>query len=247
MDDHPEGEDFDVNVDIEVEFDDDDDDRGRRRDYRADNFFGADGPFGANGPFGAQGPFGPDGPFGAGGLFGPGGLFGQNRKRNRRSASRAMRPARRGRMFGPGELRLVMLAMFAEEPRHGYEFIKALEEMTDGAYSPSPGIVYPTLQMLSDEGLIEERESEDARKLYQATEAGMAELEDRADEIEALFERLGRKAERAKPKGSPDLFRSLGNLAAVISNKAKHGGLNKMDSDQVVDLIDDLARKIERL
>ena len=55
---------------------------------------------------------------------------------------------RRGRMFGSGELRLALLALINEEPRHGYELIRAIEDMTGGGYAPSPGAVYPTLQML---------------------------------------------------------------------------------------------------
>ncbi|KLI65082.1 hypothetical protein AAV99_00490 [Aurantiacibacter marinus] len=212
--------------------------------------FGSDGVFGPDGPFGASGPFGAGGPFGSQGLFGPGGLFGQGGKRGghrsrRRGQGGPMQ--KRERMFGPGELRLVLLAMLAEEPRHGYELIKALEEMTEGAYSPSPGIIYPTLQLLNDEGVIAAQESEDARKLYQATEAGLAELADRADDLEGLWNRLGRKAERARPTASADLFRSLGNLATVITNRASKNGMNSVDKDKVIDLIDELARRIERL
>ena len=64
-------------------------------------------------------------------------------------------------MFEGGELRLVLLKLIADEPRHGYELIKAIEEMTGGEYAPSPGIVYPTLTMLEDMGLIAEAKSKD--------------------------------------------------------------------------------------
>ena len=67
----------------------------------------------------------------------------------------------RGRMFGSGELRLVLLKLIADEPRHGYDLIRAIEEMTHGDYAPSPGVVYPTLTMLQDMGLIEEQAAED--------------------------------------------------------------------------------------
>ncbi|WP_271077187.1 PadR family transcriptional regulator [Aurantiacibacter sp. MUD61] len=257
IEDRPEGEDFDVDVDVD---DDEDDARTRRRRRNRAEFkrqfkrefkreFNTDDIFGPDGIFGRGGPFGGGGPFNASGIFGPGGLFAMNNNRNRgRGPRRGGPPRRRERMFGPGELRLVLLAMLAEEPRHGYELIKALEEMTGGAYSPSPGTIYPTLQMLSDEGMIEEQESEDSRKLYQATDAGIDELEERGDEVDDLWERLGRKAERAKPAaGSADVFRSLGNLATVLTNKAARGDLKDVQKDQVIDLIDALARKIERL
>ena len=258
----PEGENFDVEIEVDVtddgdDWDDEDEDRGprryRRRTYRANDFFGPDGPFGEDGPFGPGGPFGPSGPFGPGGafgkkgMFGPGGLFAKSGRHRGARGERRGDGHRRRRMFGPGELRLVLLAMLAEEPRHGYELIKALEDMTAGGYSPSPGTIYPTLQMLADEGAIAEKDSDDAKKLYQATDAGLAELEDRKDEIEDLWERLGRKRERARPKGSAELFRAMGNLGTVLKNKAASGGLKDMDREQVVDLIDELARKIERL
>ncbi len=244
----------DAHDDIEIEVEFGSGPRRRRRAYRrefdGEKLFGADGVFGPDGPFGNSGPFGAGGPFGVQGLFGPGGLFGQGGKRGGRRGGRRAHggPGRkRERMFRPGELRLVLLAMLAEEPRHGYELIKALEEMTDGVYSPSPGIIYPTLQMLNDEAVIATHESEDARKLYQATDAGLAELEERADELAELWERLGRKAKRARPTGSTELFRSLGNLATVITNRASNNGINSVEKEKVIDLIDELARRIERL
>ena len=81
---------------------------------------------------------------------------------------------RRGRVFDQGDLRLVMLALIAEQPRHGYDIIKALEEMTGGEYSPSPGVVYPTLTLLLEQGLAETSDAEGGKKLYAATEAGRA-------------------------------------------------------------------------
>ena len=150
-------------------------------------------------------------------------------------------------MFGSGELRLVLLALITEEPRHGYDCIKALEEATDGAYAPSPGVVYPTLQMLLDEGMIVEQKSKDSRKVYEATDAGKAELEERKDEIEELLERLGRRAKRANAAKSSDMMRAMGNLASVLANRATRGGFDSESREKIVDLIDEVARKIERL
>ena len=80
----------------------------------------------------------------------------RHRRKSRDWQDGARRTKRRGRMFGTGELRLALLALINEEPRHGYELIKAIEEMTGGAYAPSPGAVYPTLQMLEEEGQIKQ-------------------------------------------------------------------------------------------
>jgi DNA-binding PadR family transcriptional regulator len=164
---------------------------------------------------------------------------------------------RRGRMFGQGELRLALLALINEEPRHGYELIRAIEDMTGGAYAPSPGAVYPTLQMLEEEGLIKQtkpKSSDDdgetgGKKPFKATKAGKAELADREDEVEALMDRLGKHGERAeKVKAkSPDLFRAMGNLATVLKNRANAGKLDKATIDEIVDIIDEVAKRIERL
>ena len=189
--------------------------------------FGPDGPFGPAGPFGPSGPFGPGGPFGAGGPKGGG--------------------RRRGRMFGSGELRLVLLRLIADEPRHGYELIKAIEEMTGGAYAPSPGTIYPTLALLEDEGVIAPAAGDEARKAYSVTDAGKAELDERADEVDALLERLNGHGEQAEGMASSDLFRAAGNLAAVVRNRVREGNFDEDARRKVVDLIDELAKKIERL
>ena len=132
-------------------------------------------------------------------------------------------------------------------PRHGYECIKAIEEMTGGEYAPSPGAVYPTLQLLADEGRIAEAEAEGAKKPFEATDDGRAELEERREEAEALMERLGQHGERAQKARSPDLMRALGNLANVLTNRAKGGRLDKAAMEEIVDIIDEVARRIERL
>ncbi len=157
------------------------------------------------------------------------------------------RRGRRGRMFGTGELRLALLALIAEEPRHGYELIKAIEEMTGGAYAPSPGAVYPTLQLLEDEGAIEEAEAEGAKKPFDATDKGRAELDERADEVEALMRRLGRHGERTTTVRSHDLFRAMGNLGSVLKNRARAGKLDERTINEIVDMIDEMAKRIERL
>ncbi len=157
------------------------------------------------------------------------------------------RGRRRGRMFAQGELRLALLALIAQDSRHGYELIKAIEELTGGEYAPSPGAVYPTLALMLDEGVIAHAEGDDTRKAYRVTDAGTAELEERAEEVETLMERLGQHAERHEQVRSPDLFRAMGNLAHVLKNRARQGKLDKQVMDEIVDLVDELAKKIERL
>lgn len=157
------------------------------------------------------------------------------------------RRGRRGRMFAQGELRLALLALIAENPSHGYELIKAIEEMTGGDYAPSPGAVYPTLQLLEDEGSIEEAEAEGAKKPFAVTAQGRDELEERKDEVKELLRRLGRHAERTTTVRSHDVFRAMGNLGSVLKNRAKAGKLDEATINQIVDMIDEMAKRIERL
>ena len=112
---------------------------------------------------------------------------------------------RAGRMLATGDLRLIALALIAEQPRHGYEIIKVLEDKTAGWYSPSPGVVYPTLTFLEEAGYVT-AQTEGAKKLYTITEEGRAHLEENRDFVDAVLERmtsLGEKATSCAGAGAP--------------------------------------------
>ena len=103
---------------------------------------------------------------------------------------------RAGRMLAHGDLRLIALALIAEQPRHGYEIIKVLEDKTGGWYAPSPGVVYPTLTYLEEAGYVT-AQADGAKKLYTVTADGRAYLESNRDFVDALLERLANVGERA--------------------------------------------------
>src|SRR5207253_1473886 len=102
---------------------------------------------------------------------------------------------RAGRMLAQGDLRLIALALIAEQPRHGYEIMKVLEDKTSGWYSPSPGIVYPTLTYLEETGYVT-AQSEGAKKLYTITAEGRAHLEENRDFVDAVLARFAAIGER---------------------------------------------------
>ena len=107
-----------------------------------------------------------------------------------------------GRMLAQGDLKLLALALIAEQPRHGYELIKLIEDKTRGAYSPSPGVVYPTLTFLEEAGYVT-AESEGAKKRYTITEEGRAHLEENRDIADMVLARLaaiGEKLARMRRK-----------------------------------------------
>src|SRR3954464_9759407 len=103
---------------------------------------------------------------------------------------------RAGRMLAQGDLRLIALALIAEQPRHGYEIIKVLEDKTAGWYSPSPGIVYPTLTYLEEAGYVT-AQTEGAKKLYTITDEGRTHLEQNRVFVDAVFERLAAIGDKA--------------------------------------------------
>jgi DNA-binding PadR family transcriptional regulator len=154
---------------------------------------------------------------------------------------------RRGRVFDSGELRLVLLKLIEEAPRHGYDLIREIEERTGGAYAPSPGVIYPTLTLLGDMGLIEEAKSEGAKKQFAITEAGSAELVAKADEVTALLNRLSEMGkQRAKTDGAP-IRRAMGNLRAVLQNRLVGDDVTAETLHDVAAILDEAAQKIERL
>jgi DNA-binding PadR family transcriptional regulator len=104
---------------------------------------------------------------------------------------------RAGRMLATGDLRLIALALIAEQPRHGYEIIKLLEDKTAGWYSPSPGIVYPTLTFLEEAGYVT-AQADGAKKLYTITQEGAAHLAENRDFVDAVLERMSAVGDKAK-------------------------------------------------
>ncbi|HEY7808641.1 MAG TPA: PadR family transcriptional regulator [Croceibacterium sp.] len=150
-------------------------------------------------------------------------------------------------MFDRGEMRLVLLKLIADQPRHGYDLIKAMEEMTGGEYAPSPGVIYPTLQMMVDEGVIAELPDESARKVFQATDAGREELAREEAAVGELMERLSTLGDEQRSSPHRQIHRAQENLRNAIRLHRHAGELVDELVEQIVDIIDDAARKIERL
>src|SRR5579875_2677435 len=134
-----------------------------------------------HGPQHGRGGPGPEPDFGLGpgtGLgFGPGPDFDFDFALGPGARGRGRGPGRRGRRVRPGDVRAAILHLLAERPMHGYEMIQEIAERTRDAWRPSPGSVYPTLQLLDDEGLIVSSESEGSTKLFELTDKGRAAAE----------------------------------------------------------------------
>ncbi len=151
----------------------------------------------------------------------------------------------RGKVLDSNGLRLVLLSRIAESPAHGYELIKAIEEMTGGAYAPSAGMVYPLLTLLADQGLVEEQ-ADGSRKRYAITEAGRTALTEEAEPLAAALERLERVGHRAARAGASPVRRAMKNVEAALAARMR------TETDRELQLkaaavLDEAAQKIERL
>lgn len=152
---------------------------------------------------------------------------------------------RRRRMFDGDELRLVLLKLIADQPRHGYELIRDIEERTGGAYAPSAGVVYPTLSMLDEMGLVE-AVSEGTRKQFAATETGRTHLAERQDEVDRLIRRLDALGEERNRTDRAPIRRATANLFSALAHRVARGDTDNL-AHEIAEVIDEAARKIERL
>ena len=149
-------------------------------------------------------------------------------------------------MFDNGELRLVLLLLLEQQPRHGYDLIRAIEERTGGAYAPSPGVVYPTLTLLEDQEHIAQAVSEGSKRLYAITPAGLAHLEERRAEAEQALARLDALGAETSRLDTGPVSRAMQNLKTSLQQRLAEVPDKQLLFD-VAELIDEAARKIERL
>jgi len=131
-------------------------------------------------------------------------------------------------VFGHGDLRLYLLKLLDEEPRHGYELIRLLEERFLGAYTPSAGTIYPRLAALEEEGLVEHTE-EEGRKVYKLTDRGREELSEREGDMVDLEQRVGKWASDLASGVLGDLKESLDGLSRELRDTLFDTGIGQRD------------------
>ncbi len=149
------------------------------------------------------------------------------------------------RVFDQGDLRFVILKLISEQPRHGYEIIKAIEEKVGGAYSPSPGVIYPTLTLLEELGYVTVEAAEGGKKRYRITEAGEAALEEKKEVVEGIFRRMADLHERFEGP-APRIGRAMTTLGHAIGLRMRAGPVTPEQLDAMIAAIDEAARKVEK-
>jgi len=155
--------------------------------------------------------------------------------------------SRRPRFFGHGELRLVMLDILTRGASHGYELIKEIEALTGGNYTPSPGVIYPTLDFLQDQQLISLSEEEGGRKKIVITETGRAWLAENSDHLEHIHARVKARIIGHELRKNPEMKRALENLKAVLDLKVNQAPIEPATLKKIVGLLDKTALEISQL
>ena len=154
---------------------------------------------------------------------------------------------RMGRVFEQGDLKYVILRLLEEKPRHGYEIIKDLEDRFGGAYSPSPGTVYPTLTMLEDLGYARAMPEEGGRKIYEITDEGRKHLEEHSATVDDIFERIAKFVEGFFDAPMADLKRSMASLGRATFYVASRSPNDRERLAKISEILKKAATDIEKL
>jgi DNA-binding PadR family transcriptional regulator len=151
-----------------------------------------------------------------------------------------------GRFFAHGDLRLVILQLIAEKPRYGYEIIKAIEDRVGGAYSPSPGTVYPTMTLLEELGHVTVTPGEGTKRLHEITEEGRAFLDANRRAVDALFARMAQAAAAAGDGPPLPVLRAMENLRLAVRLRLGNGPLSREQIVAVAAALDAAATAVEQ-
>ena len=160
---------------------------------------------------------------------------------------RFMRGGRRKRLFDQAELQVLLLALIAEAPRHGYDLIREIEALSGGDYAPSPGVVYPALTYMEESGLIAVAPDEGTRKSYQATDEGRHQAETDAEKAAAIKARLAALAEARDRVDPAPVRRAMHALKTAVIDRLSREGADRDVVLRIADAIDEATRKIERI
>jgi DNA-binding PadR family transcriptional regulator len=163
-----------------------------------------------------------------------------------RHEHRGMHGGRTRRVFDQGDLRYVLLRLIAERPRHGYELIKAIEEKFAGTYSPSPGVIYPTLTLLEELGYIRPDGADGPRKQFVITQEGTAFLGANQAVIDQIFARMAEIGQAYAGGPAPEIQRATRNLEAALAIRLGRGPLSADQVRVVTAILDRAAGEIEQ-
>jgi DNA-binding PadR family transcriptional regulator len=151
----------------------------------------------------------------------------------------------RERLFDSGELKLVILKLLAEQPSYGYQLIKAMEERLAGGYTPSAGVIYPTLTLLEEEGLASSSLSEGNKKVYSLTDEGRQFVEANKERIGEVFQRIEAVGERFGRRRSPELMEAFANLRHAVMGRMWRRNVTPEQVRKIAEAVNAAAKAIE--
>jgi len=157
-----------------------------------------------------------------------------------------MHGGRMRRVFDQGDLRYVLLRLIADNPRHGYELIKAIEEKFGGMYSPSPGVIYPTLTLLEELGYIRPDNADGPRKRFAMTPEGGEFLAANRAVVDQIFARMAEVTRTYGGGPAPEIRRAMQNLEQALAIRLGRGPLDAAAVQAVAAALDRAAAEIER-
>lgn len=152
-----------------------------------------------------------------------------------------------GRLFDAGDLKLVILKLLSEEPSYGYQLMKKMEDRLAGGYSPSAGVIYPTLTLLEEEGLASASTSPENKKVYTVTPAGLQFLEENKQRIEELFARLEEARGGFERGRSPEMMKAFMNLRGAVMARMFRGNVTPEQIKKITEAINAAAKAIDEL
>ena len=152
----------------------------------------------------------------------------------------------RERMFDAGDIKLAILKLLSEQPSYGYQLIKTMEKRLAGGYTPSPGVIYPTLTMLEEEGLATVS-LEGNKKVYSVTPEGLQYLQTHEERVKELFDRLEEAGRGFQQGRSPEIMKAFKNLHGAVMARMLRGNATPEQISKIAEAMNAAAKAIDEL
>ncbi|URQ60280.1 PadR family transcriptional regulator [Pantoea alhagi] len=153
---------------------------------------------------------------------------------------------RKERLLDATEVRLLILRILETRPAHGYEIIKAIEEMSRGEYTPSPSLVYPNLTLLEEMGYVTAKMEDNNKKNHWITAEGKDFLEQQQAQLESVINRMQSLAVLANNRSLPEVQRAIHNMRTALNTRLSEENISQQSLYAIIDVLDEAAKKIER-
>lgn len=153
---------------------------------------------------------------------------------------------RKERLLDATQVRLLILSMLEARAAHGYEIIKAIEELSRGEYTPSPSLIYPNLTLLEEMGYVNAETEENNKKNHWITAEGKAFLQQQQAQLQSVIVRMQSLAVLANNRSLPEVQRAIHNMRTALNTRLAEENISQQSLYAIIDVLDEAAKKIER-